>query len=296
MDLFCSAIIPTIGRPVLSRAVCSVLDQSSAASGLEVIVVNDSAQPLPPADWQQDARVRVITTNRRERCVARNTGAALAGGRYLLFLDDDDRLLPGALTAFRTLAQNTDAAWLYGSYQTVDNQGCIVEEIRPGITGNIFALLVAGEGIPLQASLLLADHFHAVGAFDPRPDIIGVEDRDLGRRMALTGDIAYTPLPVAEIRIGQENSSTDWSRIAERDRWGREKALLAPNAVARLRQSATTSYLRGRVSRAQFASTAWNLQRRNLFMALSRMVAGIALAGPHLLTPTFWQGMRTKIA
>ena len=98
--MFSSTIIPTISRPTLSRAVCSVLSQDFTSADFEVIVVNDSGQPLPDAAWQYSERVRIIETNRRERCVARNTGAAIARGNYLHFLDDDDWLLPDALEAF----------------------------------------------------------------------------------------------------------------------------------------------------------------------------------------------------
>jgi glycosyltransferase involved in cell wall biosynthesis len=86
MDAFCSTIIPTINRSTLSRAVYSVLDQAFTGADFEVIVVNDSGQPLPDMDWQHSERVRVITTQRRERSVARNTGAAIARGKYLHFL------------------------------------------------------------------------------------------------------------------------------------------------------------------------------------------------------------------
>jgi glycosyltransferase involved in cell wall biosynthesis len=294
--MFSSTIIPTINRSTLSRAVCSVLDQSFDAVDFEVIVVNDSGQPLPSMDWQRSERVRVIDTNRRERSVARNTGAAISRGKYLHFLDDDDLLLPGALEAFWKLDQEAgDAVWLYGSYQTVDNEGNLIEEWHPGIEGDLFALLVAGEGIPFQASLLQAERFHAVGAFDPAPAILGVEDRDVGRRMALAGTVAYTPTIVAKIRIGEQGSSTNWATLAESDRWGREKALTAKNARGRLRTSADSAYWRGRVCRAYFASTFWNLRRKNLFTAASRTTAGLATAGWCALSPEFWQGLRTKI-
>jgi glycosyltransferase involved in cell wall biosynthesis len=296
METFCSTIIPTINRSTLSHAVYSVLDQDFTAAEFEVIVVNDSGQPLPEADWQHSERVRVINTNRRERSVARNTGAAIARGKYLHFLDDDDLLLPDALEVFWRLDKEANgAAWLYGSYQTVDNDGTLVEEFHPGITGNIFALLVAGEGIPFQVSLLEARQFYAVGGFDPHPTITGVEDRDLGRRMALTGAVAYTPAIVAKIRIGEQGSTTNWATLAEGDRRGREKALSAQQAFARLWTSANSNYWRGRVSRAYFASMVWNLQRKNIFAAASRATAGLALAGTHTFSADFWHGLRTKI-
>lgn len=297
MTVFSSTIIPTIDRSTLSSTVHSVLDQTFTAADFEIIVVNDSGHPLCSADWQHSDRVRVINTNRRERSVARNAGAAIARGKYLHFLDDDDLLLPGALDAFWALDKmNGDTAiWLYGSYQTVDNDGNLVERIHPGITGNIFALLVAGEGIPFQVSMLNAEFFHAVGSFDSNPHIIGVEDRDVGRRMALQGAIAYIPAIVAQIRIGEQGSTTNWATLAESDRWGREKALSAQNALPRLQASATSCYWRGRVSRAYFASTVWNLKRKNLLTAASRASAGLTFAGRHTLSTDFWRGARTKV-
>jgi glycosyltransferase involved in cell wall biosynthesis len=277
--------------------VYSVLEQAFTSADFEVIVVNDSGQSLPDMEWQHSGQVRVITTNRRERSVARNTGAAVARGKYLHFLDDDDLLLPGALDAFWQLDQKSgdDVIWLYGSYQTVDNDGNVVAEWHPGISGDIFALYVAGESIPFQASLLQAERFHTIGAFDPRPNILGVEDRDVGRRMALTGSIAYSPTVVAQIRIGELGSTTNWATIAESDRWGREKALSAQGAFTRLRASATSSYLHGRVSRAYFASTVWNVKRKNLLIAASRALAGLAFVDWHCLSPEFWRGLREKV-
>ena len=256
-------------------------------------MVNDSGSPLPDDEWQHCERVRVIDTNRRERSVARNTGAAIAMGKYLHFLDDDDILLPGALRAFWDLSQANKAGWLYGFWRTVDNDGNPVNEFRPELNGNIFALLVSGEGLPLQASLIQASSFFAVAGFDPA--ITGVEDRDLGRRLALLGDIAYAPIVAAQIRIGQVGSTTDWARLAEDDRWGREKALSVGNSFLRARTSAHNSYWHGRVSRAYFGSTLWNLKHKRLLTATSRAAAGLFFVGGHFVQRGFWQGVKEKI-
>ena len=138
--MFCSVIIPTIGRASVARTIYSVLDQDFTADTYEVIVVNDSGKPLPAANWQQSERVQVITTNQRERCVARNAGAAIAKGKYLCFLDDDDWLLPNALDHFWNLARQAgDAAWLYGGIQIVDETGTRLAEVNSGLNGNCFA-------------------------------------------------------------------------------------------------------------------------------------------------------------
>jgi glycosyltransferase involved in cell wall biosynthesis len=293
MEIFCSTIIPTVGRSTLSHAVCSVLDQKFTEAGLEVIVVNDSGRTLPEAEWQLSNQVRIIDTNHRERSVARNTGAAVAHGKYLHFLDDDDILLSGALEAFWLLDRECEADWLLGGWRTVDNDGNLVEEFYPPLRGNIFALLVAGEGLPFQASLLRTEKFFKAGAFDPT--IIGVEDRDLGRRIALIGEIGHTSCLAAEIRIGQQGSTTNWGILAEDDRWCREKALSAPDAFHRLHMSASTNYWSGRVTRAYLASTVWNFKRRNRLIALSRLLAGVSFSGGAVFDRDYWEGLRTKI-
>src|SRR6185503_20285902 len=102
--MFCSTVIATIGRPTLKGAVTSLLEQAFTVDDFEIIVVNDSGRPLPDEAWQASPKVKIIETNRRERSVARNTGAALATGRYLHFLDDDDWLFPNALQTFWNLS------------------------------------------------------------------------------------------------------------------------------------------------------------------------------------------------
>ena len=99
---------------------------------------------------------------------------------------------------------------------------------------------------------------------------------------------------VAKIRIGEQGSTTDWWTIAENDRRGREKALGALGAYARLTSSARSAYWRGRVARAYLASTVWNLERWQLFIALERAVASVGVTGLAVARPDFWRGLMTR--
>ena len=123
MTCLISTIIPTIGRATLSQAVQSVIDQQSCSVEFEIIVVNDSGQPLPKMSWMEAPNLQIIDTNHRERSVARNAGAAIARGKYLHFLDDDDRLLPNAFDHFWGLIRQSKAAMYYGGYRFVDSNG-----------------------------------------------------------------------------------------------------------------------------------------------------------------------------
>jgi glycosyltransferase involved in cell wall biosynthesis len=291
--MFCSTVVPTIGRPELARAVNSVLTQSFMADDFEVVVVNDSGMPLPKASWQSSGRVRLVDTQRRERCVARNVGAAMARGKHLHFLDDDDWLLPGALSNFWALAQTCgEAAWLYGGSQLVDRSGNPIVQLHHRLHGNVFVQVMAGEWIPLQASLIHAETFFAVGGFHTL--VAGIEDIDLCRRIALRKDAVGMPEVVACIGMGLEGSTTDYARAPELGRWARESILSEPGAFERLCSSAGSSYWSGRVVRAYLTSAFWNLQRRHGFRAMSRATFGmlaLGMAGARAFSKSFWRAV-----
>ncbi len=292
MRMLYSVIIPTVGRSTLTRAVESVLTQSLPASDFEVIVVNDSGVPLPEADWQKSERVRIITTNRRERSVARNTGAAAAKGQYLHFLDDDDWLFPDAFQHLFELSQTSNAKWLYGMSQLVNRQNDPLIRLQHGLNGNCFVQAMAGEWIPLQASWIERKTFMRIGGFNAL--LTGPEDIDLLRRILLQEEIAETPNLVAHITMGGVGSTTDYDRHPQASRAARENILDMSNVFQRMRSSAGTAFWRGRMVRAYLTSVVWNLRERRLFTATSRILFSIAsmlIAGGGMLSIDFWQAV-----
>ena len=290
--MFSSTIIPTVGRDTLARAVKSVLSQSFDKAEFEVIVVNDSGAPLPWQEWHSSNQVQVINTNRHERSVARNTGAAIARGKYLHFLDDDDWLFPDALCHFWQLSQNNQTAWLYGSSQLVERNGRELIQLHHEIQGNCFLQAMAGEWIPLQSSLIQADLFHRLGGFSAL--ITGPEDIDLFRRICLYGATAGTSSLIASIERGEAGSTTNYSQHSDLSRLAREQILGDPVAFHRMKESATSSYWLGRMSRIYFTSAIWNLQHKRLAIAASRLVSGlkvIVLSHFKIASLSFWNAL-----
>jgi glycosyltransferase involved in cell wall biosynthesis len=293
--MFCSTIIPTIGRPTLGRAVRSVLEQQ-VDSPFEVIVVNDSGQPLPSEPWQQQPNVRLLQTNQRERCVARNVGAAVANGRYLHFLDDDDWLLPGALQALWRLShQEPDAGWLCGTTRFQDKQGAFVGTIDLARTGNCFAQTVAGFWVPLQASLIRSDVFFSVGGFHPTMYV--TQDLDLARRVALVAPFASISTVLACVLRGQNwGSSTEYERGADWVRWGRDRILAEDGAFRRLQDSADDGFWQGRIFHAYLTAALFNVRQKRYSTAFSRglfAAAALLKAGKHLFSADYWRALRT---
>lgn len=299
MEIFISTIIPTIGRDTLSRAVHSVLDQQIDKAGFEVIVVNDSGNALSHADWQNVLNVKIINTNRRERSVARNAGAAIARGKYLHFLDDDDWILPGAFERFWGLAQQHPMSMMYGGYQFVNSNGRVNEECHPDENGNCFIRFMSGEWQPLQASLFDSKTFHALGGFTSMKALRGGdEDVDLTRRISLVHDLAGVTELVAVIRIDRNESTTNYANLQEQSRQSRELTLNMPGAFSRLRDSAKgriggSGYWHGRMLWIYLGSVLWNIREGRIAMALSRLAylgAAFAVSFRFWLSPNFWRG------
>jgi glycosyltransferase involved in cell wall biosynthesis len=293
--MFCSIIIPTVGRPSLSKSVHSALEQDYP-DDYEIIVVNDTGFPLPPSDWQTSNRVRVITTQKRERCFARNVGASIAKGKYFCFLDDDDWLLPESLKHFSELTQSKpDAAWLYGGVRFIDEEGKILGYLNQRKNGNCFVEVMTETWIPIQASLVKAEVFFEVGGFDP--EFVVTQDLDLLRRVALKHDLANTPAEVACIQRGPRRESVTkysigWYFIA----LGRERLLGEKEALNRLLDSAGNSArMRGFVLRNYIIATLFNIRQRAWSKALSRFIIGVvsfARSLAFVFHPDFYRAVR----
>ena len=290
-----SYIVPTIGRTSLATAVQSILTQEFSGSEFEIIVVNDSGSPLLEKDWHASPRVRIINTNRSERSFARNAGAAVARGRYLAFLDDDDWILPGAFEHFRQLANRYPrAVWLYGGIRIVDEKGMTLKEINSCLNGNRFAQILGGAWAPIQSSMVEAQAFFQVGGFSPF--IVGTEDEDLCRRITFRGEIANTPNTVACLFRGQAwNTSTNYLRAPQDTRYSRDLILSQPNVFERLISSANSRYWLGSILRAYICTIPWYLKKRRIFRALSRLFYSLAFftrSLPYVFSSEYWQGVK----
>ncbi len=293
--MFCSVIIPTIGRSSLSRTVESALNQELDASEFEVIIVNDSGKPLSLDSRMHAGRIRILDTNRRERSCARNAGAATAVGDYLYFLDDDDWLLPGGLGALHELAQRSPkAVWLHGGVRVVDELGRCLAERNSGLKGDCLAQVVGGAWAPIQSSLIRSQDFFAAGGFDPF--IRGTEDQDLCRRIAVRGAFANTPTTVACLFRGSGwKTSTDYARATEDTRISRDIVTDHPGAFRLMTDSANDPYWRGRVVHVYSSLALWNWRRRRFVAAIGcagRAACATALSGTGVATRDFWKALR----
>jgi len=113
-----SVVIPTHNvRPWLRQALDSVLRQPV---DLEVIVVDDRSDDgtidVARAVAERDERVRVVASTGAGGGSARNTGADLARGRYLIFADGDDLIPDGAYAALVSSLEASGSDMAVGDY------------------------------------------------------------------------------------------------------------------------------------------------------------------------------------
>ena len=102
-----SVIIPLYNKePIIERSLQSVLGQDY--DDFEVVVVNDGSTDRS-ADIVRsinDPRIRLIEQENGGPSKARNTGTKNARGEWIVFLDADDELLPGAMRMFSTTIES----------------------------------------------------------------------------------------------------------------------------------------------------------------------------------------------
>jgi glycosyltransferase involved in cell wall biosynthesis len=105
---FFSVVIPVYNRAdALKDALDSVLEQT--CQDFEIIVVDDGSadNPSKVVDAMEDGRIRFLRQDNRGGGAARNTGIDAARGRFVAFLDSDDRFLPHHLERMKQLLDGT---------------------------------------------------------------------------------------------------------------------------------------------------------------------------------------------
>jgi len=115
-----SVIIPTYNRErFIGRAIRSVLDQK--CDDYELIVVDDGSTDRTRGIVQSFGRqVRYIRQPNRGPSEARNAGIRAAKGRFIAFLDSDDRFLPHKLEENKSfLERHPECNFLYSWYYDV---------------------------------------------------------------------------------------------------------------------------------------------------------------------------------
>ena len=121
-----TVVIPCYNQAhFLGEAIGSVLNQSYR--NFEIIVVDDGSTDNTSEVASHYEEVRLVRQENRGLAGARNRGLGEANGEFLVFLDADDRLLPGALEAgLGRFEANPECAFVSGQARRIAEDGTLL--------------------------------------------------------------------------------------------------------------------------------------------------------------------------
>jgi hypothetical protein len=128
-DVLVTVIVPVFNtRPhLVERAVNSALKQTY--SDLELLIVDDGSAAELAAFLdgvaKADPRIRVVHRANGGVSAARNTGLEHALGDFIVYLDSDDYLEPGFLSAALDVARTADADVVFGGMRVLHGVGSV---------------------------------------------------------------------------------------------------------------------------------------------------------------------------
>lgn len=202
-----SVIVPCYNQAhFVGQAIDSVLNQSF--KDFELIVVDDGSNDNAKEVVGRYRDVTYIRQTNLGVSAARNRGLADSNGRYLVFLDADDRLLPEALEiGVRNLNDHPDCAFVWGHSRHIAEDGSSVKSRpKPFIEQDHYRELLRTNYIRTPAEVMYRRTiFDEIGNFDP--SLAGGEDYDLNLRIACRFPVFCHGEIINEYRVNQAGAT-----------------------------------------------------------------------------------------
>jgi glycosyltransferase involved in cell wall biosynthesis len=203
---------------------------------VEIIVVDDGSpdDTAAVAERYADRGVKLIQQANAGLASARNAGILFATGKFLLFLDADDYLLPDTLQRFLDAAGQDPAGDVYfGSWDVVEEDGRVVRRTTPEITAgeNFLHRYLRGNVFPCHAAIVRRAALAKSNLFDTQ--LRAFEDWDLWIRLAASG-ARFVPADGAVVAYRQlpGSMSKHYDRMRQAGAAVMAKAIAHPNCPA----------------------------------------------------------------
>jgi glycosyltransferase involved in cell wall biosynthesis len=203
-----SVVIPCYGQAhFLATALESALVQEGAS--VQVVVVDDGSPDDVRAVVARYPGARGVRPRNQGLSAARTTGLRESSGEFVVFLDADDRLLPGALAAGLTcFAEHPESAFVYGDFRYMSEAGePLRRRERPPLDVDLYGGMLVRNHIEMLATVLFQRNIiEREGAFDP--SLRSAEDYELLLRIARLHPTSFHRELVAEYRRYERQGSS----------------------------------------------------------------------------------------
>ncbi len=209
-----SVVIPTFNRaPLLKEAIESVLSQGFAS--VETIVVDDgSTDNTQEMLHSYQNKIQFVRQKNQGPERSRNVGTEIARGRYILYLDSDDILLPHACALYHEIIDSAKPALIVArgrGFKTGIDIDRLPATAEQSVNFTILKdFLSKRRGIWLSTSFLVVrrEHLHPGSLF--RTGTFPVDDLDFILRLGTLSPCVLIDNPVTVgYRIHESNSIHD---------------------------------------------------------------------------------------
>ncbi|HEY9448707.1 MAG TPA: glycosyltransferase [Gemmatimonadaceae bacterium] len=203
-----SAVIPCYGQAhFLGAAIESAVAQEAAS--MEVVVVDDGSPDDVAVVTARFPSVRYIRQSNQGLSAARNTGLRATSGEFVVFLDADDKLLPGAIAAgLACFDQHPESAFVYGDFRYMREDGSpLRRRERPPLDVDLYGGMLVRNHIEMTSTVLFRrSALEEVGGF--KTSLRSAEDYDLLLHIARLHPTSFHRALVAEYRRYERQGSS----------------------------------------------------------------------------------------
>jgi glycosyltransferase involved in cell wall biosynthesis len=214
-----SVIIPTYNYAhFLREAIDSVIEQTF--KDYEIIVVDDgSTDDTKEVIKQYSCNIHYIYKKNSGPNSSRNAGIKASCGKYIAFLDADDKWLSNKLALqIALIERNENIGLVYGTSIFFDNvSGAFIKKF-PSVDvccrGNILKELYLNQIISSPTPLIRRAVFEKIGIFDESRHYS--DDWEMWLRIASEYEFDFTPEPLALYRVHNSISSFQTSNCSVR--------------------------------------------------------------------------------
>ena len=203
-----SVVIPCYAQAhFLGSAIESALAQEPVP--VEVVVVDDGSPDDVVGVATRYPGVRCVRQRNQGLSAARNTGIRASSGGFLVFLDSDDRLLPGALAAgLACFAEHPESAFVYGDFRFMAENGTPLQRRRRhALDVDLYGGMLVRNHIEMTSTVMFRRAvLEELGGFVT--SLRSAEDYELLLRIARQRHTSFHGALVAEYRRYESHGSS----------------------------------------------------------------------------------------
>jgi glycosyltransferase involved in cell wall biosynthesis len=277
MSIGVAVVIPAFNHArYLAEAIDSVLAQEYP--NVDLLVIDDgSTDDTAHVLERYGTRLRWRSRGNRGQSVTLNEGWSDTRGDILLYLGDDDLLLPGAIaTAAAAMEADPSLAGVYGDYSIIDEQSRTLRRVSmPDV--DLRRMLRDFEPPPAAGTFVRRSVWEEIGGWDP--SFRQVPDRDFYQRVLLRGRMRRLDAVLAAFRV---HATSQTFRPRDEDR-AAEPIVVVDRLFEREDLSADIVSLKARArAMARVVAARHDLRRRD-WNAAARHLGDAVRQHPHIV-------------